>query len=71
MAYTITSPIPGTIWDIKVNVGQKVTDNEVVLTLEAMKMENEIPADFAGTVSSILVEKGQTVKLGQALVEIE
>lgn len=71
MAYTIKSPLPGTVWDVKVVVGQKVAEDEVVLTLEAMKMENDIPAHGAGVVTKVYVEKGQAVKSGDALVDVE
>ena len=71
MANIITAPIPGTILDIKVTEGQKVGENETLLVLEAMKMENEIPSSCAGTVSKILVKKGETVNTNAALVEIE
>lgn len=71
MAYTITSPLPGTVWEIKVEVGQEISEDEVVLILEAMKMENEILSDDAGVVKSILVNKGDLVKAGESLIEIE
>ena len=71
MTYTVTSPLPGSIWEVKVAVGDQVEEDQVVLVLEAMKMENEIFTDFGGTVKEVLVEKGQTVKAGDPLVEIE
>jgi len=66
----ITAPMPGNIWDVKVAVGQKVAEGDVVLILEAMKMENEIMAPCAGTVASVQVEKGATVESGQVLLVI-
>jgi len=66
----IKAPMPGNIWDVKVAVGQKVAEGEVVLILEAMKMENEIMAPCAGTVASVQVEKGATVESGQVLLVI-
>lgn len=51
MANMIKAPIPGTVWDIKVAEGQKVEVNDLVLVLEAMKMQNEILSLYAGTVS--------------------
>lgn len=71
MGYQITSPLPGSVWEIRVEEGQKIKEDEVVMILEAMKMENEIPADFDGTVKKILVEKGQTVKAGDILIEVD
>ena len=67
----ILSPLPGTILDVKVAEGQAVQAGDCIVILEAMKMENEIPTDFAGTVAKILVEKGQTVQSGDVLAEIE
>ncbi|HHW32416.1 MAG TPA: biotin/lipoyl-binding protein [Clostridiaceae bacterium] len=69
-AKTITAPMPGTILDINVNVGDKVKKGQVLLILEAMKMENEIVAPFEGTVASINTSKGATVNAGDVLVSI-
>ena len=72
MSNKVMSPLPG------FSVGNKgcpratrLEEDQVVIVLEAMKMENEILTDFAGTVSKILVEKGQAIKAGDPLVEIE
>lgn len=67
----IKAPLPGTILDIKVNVGQKIQNNQAVIILEAMKMESEIFSDSSGTVKNILVSKGQSVQDGQVLIEFE
>lgn len=67
---SIKSPMPGNIFDIKVSVGDKVSVNQVVIVLEAMKMENEIVADSAGTVASIEVTKGASVNSGDVLITI-
>jgi biotin carboxyl carrier protein len=67
---TINSPMPGTILDIKVNVGDAVSNGTVLLILEAMKMENEIMAPSAGKVLSINVTKGASVNSGDVLVVI-
>ncbi|HZK33707.1 MAG TPA: biotin/lipoyl-containing protein [Bacillota bacterium] len=67
----IESPMPGSIFDIKVAVGQEVKQGDVVLILEAMKMENEIMAPQDGKVSSIVVNKGDAVDTGDALVTME
>ncbi|MCQ4637117.1 acetyl-CoA carboxylase biotin carboxyl carrier protein subunit [Anaerovorax odorimutans] len=71
MGYRITAPLPGSIWEVKVKEGDQIKENQVVIILEAMKMENEIPADFDGTVKKIYVEKGQTVKTGELLAEVD
>ena len=66
----ITAPMPGTILDIKVNVGDTVNAGQTVLILEAMKMENEIAAPQAGTVTGIHVSRGASVNPGEILVSI-
>ncbi len=67
---TINSPMPGTILDIKVNVGDAVVNGTVLVILEAMKMENEIMAPSTGKVLSINVTKGASVNSGDVLVVI-
>ena len=67
-AANVTAPMPGTVLDVKVSVGQAVQAGETVVVLEAMKMENEIPAPVAGTVTGILVQKGATVDTDAVLV---
>ena len=64
------APLPGTINDIKVAVGQQVNVGDVVLILEAMKMENEITAEKAGTITSITVNKGDSVMEGTTMFTI-
>ena len=59
---TITSPMPGTILDVKVNVGDKVTFGQTLTILEAMKMENNIPATTDGEVAEIRVKKGDAIE---------
>lgn len=66
----VLAPLPGTITDIKVKVGDTVKDTDTVVILEAMKMQNNIEAEFSGTVTSILVDKGDTVMEGDALLII-
>lgn len=68
--HTITSPMPGTILDIKCGVGQTVKANDVLFVLEAMKMENEIFAGVDGTVFSVAVTKGASVNPGEVLCVI-
>ena len=66
----IKAPLPGTVTDIKVQVGQQVNVGDVVLVLEAMKMQNNIEAEYAGTVTSITVKQGETVMEGAVLMTI-
>ena len=66
----IKSPMPGNILKINVTQGQKVNEGDVLIILEAMKMENEITASKAGTVAQIAVTKGQVVETGTPLVVI-
>ncbi len=66
----IVSPLPGVIIGINVNVGDKVAAGQTVATLEAMKMENTIEAETAGTVQAIHVQKGDSVLEGAKIVTI-
>ena len=66
----VESPLPGVVVSIAVTEGQAVKAGDLLLTLEAMKMENAIQADNAGTVTKILVSNGQSVQSGDPLVEI-
>jgi len=66
----IKSPLPGTITDVKVNVGDKVNAGDVVLVLEAMKMQNNIESETTGTVTSITVKPGDSVMEGSVLLTI-
>lgn len=66
----VTSPLPGVIIAIKVNVGDTVKAGQEVAVLEAMKMENSIEADHDGTVTAIHVAKGDSVLEGAAVVTI-
>jgi len=67
---TIISPLPGTILDIFVKPGDTVSIGQRVLMLEAMKMENNIESDKAGTVTEIKVSKGDAVMEGDVLIVI-
>ena len=67
---TVTSPMPGNILRINVTQGQKVAEGDVLLILEAMKMENEVVATKAGTVAQIVTSKGAVVETGTPLVVI-
>ena len=66
----VKAPLPGTINDILVTVGQQVNVGDTVLVLEAMKMQNNIEAEYAGTVKSINVNKGDSVMEGAVLLTI-
>ena len=66
----VTTPLPGTILDVFVNVGDAVKEGQTVVLLEAMKMENNIEADVAGTVKEVKVRKGDSVLEGDVLVVI-
>jgi biotin carboxyl carrier protein len=67
---TIKAPIPGMIIDISVNVGDSVKHGQVLIVLEAMKMENNIIASVNGVVKEIRVSKGSQVATGDVLVVI-
>lgn len=66
----VNSPMSGNILDVKVNVGDTVKAGDVLLVLEAMKMENEIASPCAGTVKSLAAVKGNTVTTGDLLAVI-
>jgi oxaloacetate decarboxylase alpha chain len=66
----VESPMAGKILAVKANVGQSVKRGEVLLVLEAMKMENEIVAPEDGTVASINVAAGDAVETGQVLATL-
>jgi len=67
---TVNAPMPGTVLDIKVAVGDTVADGQVLMILEAMKMENEIMAPAGGTIASINVNKGASVNSGDVMIVI-
>lgn len=67
---TVTAPMPGKIVKLVASVGQAVNAGDVLLILEAMKMQNEITAPAAGTVKSFAVNAGDSVKPGQTMVVI-
>ena len=69
--YSIKTPLPGVIIDVKVNVGDTVTKGQTVVVLEAMKMENNINTDRDGKVAALQVAKGDTVADGAVLVVLE
>lgn len=63
----IEAPMPGTILEVKVNVGDKVNEGDVLFVLEAMKLENELLAPCTGTIASINTSKGSVVNSGDIL----
>lgn len=67
----MTSPMPGTILKILVNVGDEVKENQPLLILEAMKMENEVVASANGKVTGLHVTLGQVVNAGDSLITID
>ena len=66
----IKAPLPGTVTEVKVQVGQQVNVGETVLVLEAMKMQNNIDSEYAGKVTSIVVKQGDTVMEGAVMLTI-
>ena len=67
----VLAPIQGNVLDIIVKVGQKVKKGDVLLLIEAMKLENEVNSSIDGEVVEILVSKSQTVSAGELLVKIK
>lgn len=68
--HKLTSPLPGVISRVVVNVGESVKEGQCLLIMEAMKMENNVMADKGGVVQSIKVKVGDSVLQGDTLVEI-
>ena len=66
----VTAPLPGTITEVKVAVGDVVKTGDTVVILEAMKMQNNIEAECDGTITAISVKQGDTVLEGSTLVVI-
>jgi biotin carboxyl carrier protein len=69
-ASKITAPMPGTILKVNVNTGDSVKKGQVLMILEAMKMENEIVAPADGKIASVNVSKGASVNAGDVLVSM-
>ena len=67
----VVSPIQGQVTNIKIKVGDKVQKGDVLLIIEAMKLENEVVSPFEGEVKEILVSKGQNVKAKEPIVIVE
>lgn len=70
-AKEVVSPIQGQVTNVKVKVGDKVQKGDVLLIVEAMKLENEVVSPFEGQVAEILVTKGQNVKAKEPIIIIE
>lgn len=68
-AHSVDAPLPGTIKQVLVTVGQDIAAGDTVVVMEAMKMENNITAEFAGKVTAVKVAVGDQVQSGQVLVE--
>ena len=66
----VTAPMPGTILAVKVSVGQSVKKGETVCVLEAMKMENDIPAPQDGVVASINLQKGSSCAANDVILTL-
>ena len=71
MAIDVVAHITGTVWEIRVGVGEAVQEEQVLVVLESMKMEMPVESPAAGTVADILVEKGQAVEEGEVLLRLE
>lgn len=69
-ASAVKSPLPGTVLDVKVSVGQTVKKGDVVMLIEAMKMENEINASKDGKITNVYVAKGAKVEQGTPLFDL-
>ena len=67
-AATVNSPMPGKILEVKVKAGDAVKAGDVLLILEAMKMQNEIMAPADGTIADVRVSAGQTVGTGDVMI---
>lgn len=70
-SYELKSPLPGTILDLYVNKGDTINKGQVLLILEAMKMENSIEAEYDGVVENIYIKKGDSVLEGDLLLIIK
>jgi biotin carboxyl carrier protein len=65
------SPLSGTVFKVETAIGESIAENDVLMVLEAMKMETVITAPYSGTVKAINAAVGEAVKQGQVLIEID
>ncbi|MFP4456497.1 MAG: biotin/lipoyl-containing protein [Clostridia bacterium] len=68
---SVESPMPGVVLDVKVSEGEAVKENQVLLVLEAMKMENEVMSPRDGVIANVAVQKGSNVNAGDIMVVIK
>lgn len=66
----INAPLPGTVLDVKVSAGQTVKKGDIIVIIEAMKMENEVLAPRDGVIAGVYVQKGSSVDTGAALATL-
>ena len=66
----VTSNMQGTILKIKINKGDKIEKGDVIATIEAMKMEQEIKSEKSGTVKDIFVKEGDSVSSGDYIIQV-
>lgn len=71
MATEVTAHITGTVWEIRVRVGETVAAEQVLVVLESMKMEMPVEAPTSGRVASIQAAQGQAVEEGEVLLTLE
>jgi acetyl-CoA carboxylase biotin carboxyl carrier protein len=71
MAVDVAAHITGTVWEIRVEVGDTVAEEQVLVVLESMKMEMPVESPAAGVIASIVVEKGQAVEEGEVLLTLK
>ncbi|MEO0248616.1 MAG: biotin/lipoyl-binding carrier protein [candidate division WOR-3 bacterium] len=67
----VVAPMGGNVWEVKVKPGDKVSDGDEVVILEAMKMELPIVSEASGVVKEVKVKKGDAVETGAVLVILE
>lgn len=71
MATDVAAHITGTVWEIRVGVGEQVSEGQVLVVLESMKMEMPVESPAGGKVASIAVSQGQAVEEGEVLLTLE
>ncbi|MEY4546012.1 MAG: hypothetical protein RL685_2207 [Pseudomonadota bacterium] len=71
MATDVAAHITGTVWEIRVGVGDQVSEGQVLVVLESMKMEMPVESPAAGKVASVAVIKGQAVEEGEVLLTLD